>query len=146
MSQEREYALSMHKKRGITWASITHLTTHLKDLVTNIDQSTIVNHVQEMHQKLNALDAEFWSHHHSVMDLTDNEGSLTEEQETLDEHDDFIVKFSVHIKQLIALHTSPKFTTCKIVAHRLSHVKVFLSELSAAITALSGGSDDAYLL
>ena len=49
-----------------------------------------------MQQRLKALDTEFQSHHHSIVDLIDDEGSLSKEQ-GLDEHDDLIADLTVRI-------------------------------------------------
>ena len=77
MSEETERALSSHRKRrGVAKASITHLTTRLKDLEGDPGQSGAIDHARRMQQKLDTLDAEFRSHHHNVVDLTDNADSL----------------------------------------------------------------------
>ena len=99
-SQETERALSTHKRRrGVVKALITHLTTHLKDLEDDVSQPGIIDHAQRMQQKLDALDTEFRSHHHNIVDLVDSEESLTRKQLALDQHDDLVAELAVRIKQ-----------------------------------------------
>ena len=95
MSEETERALSTHKRRrGVAKASITRLTTCLKDLEADVSQPGIIDHAQRMQQKLDALDAKFRSRHHDIVDLVDSEESLTREQLALDEHDEFVAELA----------------------------------------------------
>ena len=144
MSEEAERSLSTHRRRrGIAKASLTRLTTRLKDLKADTSQPATVDHAQRMQQKLDALDAEFRSHHHNVVDLTDNEDFLTREQDTLDEHDDLVAELSVRIKQIITTCTPSDATPRKVAIRRLAaHVRTTLSDVSSGIGALSSDRDD----
>ena len=53
-------------------ASITWLSTHLKDLESKADQPATLNLAQHMSQKLESLDFDFKLHHYALMDLIDN--------------------------------------------------------------------------
>ena len=98
MTEKTERTLSTHRRRrGVAKVSITRLSTRLKDLEADTRQPAAIDHAQRMQQKLDTLDAEFRSHHHNVVDLTDNEDSLTKEQDILDEHDDIVAELSVTI-------------------------------------------------
>ena len=121
MAEETERALSTHRRRrGIAKASITRLSTRLKDLEADISQPATIDHAQRMQQKLETQDAEFRAHHHNVVDLTDSEDSLAREQGVLDEHDDLVAEQAVRIKQLITACSSSDTTPHKIV-HADSH-------------------------
>ena len=147
MSEETERALSTHRRRrGVAKASITRLTTRLKDLEADVSQPATIDHAQRMQQKLDALDAEFHGHHHNVVDLTDSEDSLTREQDVLDEHDDLVAGLSVRIKQLLDACTLSDATPRKVATRRLAHVRKALSDVSSAIGALSGDPDDTFRL
>ena len=131
MSKETEGVLSTHRRRrGVAKASITRLTTRLKDLEADVSQPATIDHAQTMQQKLDALDAEFQGHHHNVVDLTDSEDSLTREQDVLDENDDLVAELSVRIKQLSDVRTSSDATPCKVATRRLAHVRKALSDVS----------------
>lgn len=138
-----EQYLSTHRRRrGVAKASITRLTTRLRDLKANISQPAIFDHAQRMRKKLDALDVEFRSHHHNVVDLTDGEESLTREQDILDEHDDLVANLSVRINQLISACTSFDTTPYKDAARRLTHIRKTLTEVSSAVNALGRDPDD----
>ena len=95
--EEAQRAPSSHRKRrGAARASITRLSTHLGDLKNNPKQPPTIDRAHMMQQRLKALDTEFQSHHHSIVDLIDDEGSLSKEQ-GLDEHDDLIADLTVRI-------------------------------------------------
>ena len=117
MAEETERALSTHRRRrGVAKASITRLSTRLKDLEADISQPATIDHAQRMQQKLETLDAEFRAHHHNVVDLTDSGDSLAREQGVLDEHDDLVAELAVCIKQLITACSSSDTTPHKIAA------------------------------
>ena len=147
MFEETERALSAHRRRrGVAKASITRLTTRLKDLKASVSQPATIDHAQRMQQNLDALDTEFRVHHHNVIDLTDSEDSLPREQDVLDKHDDLVADLSVRVKQLIDACTSSDTTPRKVATRRLTHVKKTLSNVSSAIGMLSGDPDDTYRL
>ena len=145
--EEIERSLSTHRKRrGIARASITRLTTRLRDLETKVDQPATIDHAKGMLQKLDGLGAEFLSHHHGIVDLTEDEDALRREQETLNEQDDLLAELSVRITRLIGRCTAVDATPRKITARKLSHIKKAISHISSAIAALIGDPDDKYLL
>ena len=79
-------------------ASVTCLTTRLKDLESKVDQPTTLDPAQRMTQKLNTLDSEFKTHHYALINLNDVEESLQKEQDALDEHDDDVTALAVRIQ------------------------------------------------
>ena len=147
MAEETERALSTHRRRrGVAKASITRLSTRLKDLEADVSQPATIDHAQRMQQKLDTLDADFRAHHHNIVDLTDSEDSLAREQDVLDEHDDLVAELAGRIKQLITACSSSDTTPHKIAARRLAHVRKTLSDVSTAVGALGEGSDDVHRL
>ena len=147
MAEETERALSTHRRRrGVAKASITRLSTRLKDLEADISQPAASDHAQRMQQKLGTLDMEFRGHHQDIVDLTVSEDSLAREQDVLDEQDDLVAELSVRIKQLIIACSTSDATPRKIATRRLVHVRKTLSDLSTAIGVLGEDADDMHRL
>ena len=78
--------LTFHKKRrGVSRASLTKLATKVTELEETKDNPDGVRIAQGLLTKLKALDAEFKTHHFSIVDLIDEEESLDEEKGALDQ-------------------------------------------------------------
>ena len=138
---------TLRKRRGVVRASITRLTNRLKDLESDTDKPTALNLAQGMTRKLEALDLEFRTHHHALVDLIDEEETLLTEQQTLDEHDDVIAELSARIQQLAnACTPSSNPPLRKIASRGLSHLKKALSSVRTAIASSEEGSMDVCLL
>ena len=138
---------TLRKRRGVARASITRLTTRLKDLESDTSRQATLGLAQGMTRKLDALDSDFRTHHHALIDLIDDEEALQEEQSTLDEHDDVVAELAVRIQQLINLCTSfSEDSPRKLASRRLIHLQKSMSPISAAVAALSGEPDDTCLL
>ena len=76
-------SVEFHKKRRrVTKASLTKLSTKLTELETNDTNA------DTLALKLKTLDTEFKTHQLAVIDLTDDDDSLAAEQQELDDHDD----------------------------------------------------------
>ena len=119
--------------RGVVRASITRLTNRLKDLEVDTDKPATLDFAQGMARKLDALDSEFRTHHHALVDLIDDEEALLA---TLDDHDDFVAELSARIQQLVnACTPSSDPPLRKIASRRLSHLKKALSSVRAAIAS-----------
>ena len=147
MSEETQRALStLKRRRGVSKASVTRLSTRLKDLETDISRPGTIDHARRMQQKLDTLDGEFQSHHQGIVDLIDNEEALTGEQSTLDEHDDLIADLSVHVNQLIAACTCSDSAPRKLATRRLAHVGKSLLNISTSIRKLGGDASEAHVL
>ena len=58
-----------------------------------------------MAQKLRTLHNDSKTHHHALVDLIDDEETLSEEQGTLDSHDDSVAELSADISRLISVCT-----------------------------------------
>ena len=65
-----------------------------------------LNLTQGMTQKLDALDSEFRTHHHTLIDFIDDEEALLMEQKTLNYLDDFVAELSACIQQLVNAWTT----------------------------------------
>ena len=81
----------LRRRRGVTKASTTKLSTRLSELEAKVEDPATLSHAQKLLTKLESLDSEFKRQHLMVIDsipeddqLDDN---LTKEQDELDEHD-----------------------------------------------------------
>ena len=117
-------------------ASITRLTSRLKDLEKDADKPATLDLAQGMTRKLDSLDADFRTHHHAVVDVVDDEETLEREQTTLDEHDDVVAELAARIEQLVSLCVSTSDSSpCRIASRRLSHLQKKLLSVSESITS-----------
>ena len=71
-----------------------------------------------MTRKLDALDSEFRTHHHALIDIIDDEEALSTEQNILDDHDDFVADLSAHIKRFINACTPASDSPTRKIASR----------------------------
>ena len=143
-------SVSNCKRRGIARTSITRFNTKLKDLESKVDQPGTFDPVQQMKRKLETLDNDFKTHHYALVDLVDaeDEAGLKREQEALDDHDE-IAALTVHVQQLISACTHASSSDAnprRIVSCRLAHIQRSLSSVNDAIRALTGDSDDTFVL
>ena len=61
----------LRKRRGVIRASITRLTTRLKELEDGAPELDTPKHAQQLLGKLKSLDEEFRGLHYDVLDLID---------------------------------------------------------------------------
>ena len=135
------------KRRGVARASLTRLSTRLKDLEGEPGESKTLDLVQRMSQKLSDLDSEFRTHHHTLIDLLDDEEYLAKEQETLDLHDDLVTELSLRVNQVIAAPSpSSDESSRRIVSRKLTHLQKSLTSITAIIGDASAAPFDTCLL
>ena len=138
---------TLRKRRGVVRASITRLSSRLKDLESKVEQPTTLDHAQRMSKKLDTLDSEFKVHHYALIDLIDDDESLGKEQAALDEHDDDVAALAARINLLItACSSSPESSSRKLVSRRLTHLGKKLSSIRGGVGKLTAGPDDVCLL
>ncbi len=90
---------------------------------------------QGLATKLKTLDAEFKTHHLSIIDLTYGEEALVEEQEALDNHDDQVSELNVRIQRLVSsLTTSPVLNLQRSSLRRLTRLREKLASIEAVLT------------
>ena len=149
MSEENAARLlaNAKKRRGVARASLTRLSNRLKELDGEAGEHKTLELAQRMLQKLTDLDSEFRSHHHSLVDLIDDEETLAREQDVLDTHDDLIAELTVRVKQIIAtLSPSSSDSSRKIVSRKLTHLQKSLASVVSAISDMSSTTSDTCLL
>ena len=105
MSDTEPTTAALRRRRGVTKASITKLSTRLSEFEAKIDDPMTLGHTQKLQKKLEALDSEFKQQHLTVIDsipeddqLDDN---LAKEQNELDEHDLIVDDLSLRLVKFI---------------------------------------------
>ena len=90
---------NLRKRRGAIKASITKLTTRMKQLESKVHEPATFELAQQLVPNLNSLDAKYKEHHFSIVDNIDetDEAYLAKEQEVLDNHDE---EFSILLPQM----------------------------------------------
>lgn len=140
--------LAFHKKRrGIVKASLTKLRTKLTDLEGDTTIPTLMESARNLADKLDTLQQDFKTHQLTIMDRTNEEDALADEQQVLDK-DDQVSELSVHIQRLITLATKSKSPDIARVANRqLTLLQAKLESIDTAIHDLDNAEEDiAYIL
>jgi hypothetical protein len=70
------------------------------------------------------------SHHHALIDLTDDEDVLAKEQEALDSHDDLVAELTVRVKEVIA---SSNESSRRIASRKLVHLQKSLVSITSIV-------------
>ena len=135
--------LSFHRKRrGVARASLTKLATKVTELEGTVDNPDTLRTAQGLVPKLKSLDAEFKSHHLSIVDLTDGDEPFAEQQEALDNHDDQVTGLHVRIQRLVAsMTTSPTLSLQKSSLKRLTRLQEKLAGVGTSIDGAAEGED-----
>lgn len=125
---------TVKKRRGVARASLTRLINRVKDLERESGETKTLELAQQMAQKLTDLDAEFRSQHNALVDLIEDDATLSQEQETLDTHDDLVAELSVRIKHVIAnSSSSANDSSSRIISRKLAHLQRTLDSIDSAI-------------
>ena len=78
----------LRRRRGVTQASITRLQSRLADLEHDPGRPGVLESAQQILSKLKDLEADYKRQHLAIIDITEEERDLLDEQATLDRHDD----------------------------------------------------------
>ena len=135
------------KRRGVARASLTRLSNRLKDLEGEIEQPKTLELAQRLSHKLTDLDSEFRTHHHTLIDLIDDEDALAKEQELLYAHDELLAELSIRVKQVIAASSPSSDESSRRIAFRkLNHLQKSLATITSIIGCTSTTLSDVCLL
>ncbi len=140
---------TLRRRRGVVRGSVTRIATRLRELEEKVHEPATPSHAQRMSQRLEALDADFRTHHMAVIDAMGDEDAdgLAQEQEILDVHDDEVGSLAYRLEQLSRVRTPAADAGDRTVAtRRLSQLDAKLSTLSAAIGKLSGDPHEVHLV
>lgn len=120
-------------------ASITRLTTQLGELEASQSyKPSTLNLVNYTLIKLNLLNAEFKTHHYGLINVIQDEETLTKEQDILDKHDDHVADLTARIKLLKAsCNASSSSRARQITSCRLSDIQKRVLEVDTAVSQLT---------
>ncbi len=130
-------------------ASVTRIATRLSELEGKVHEPSTPSLAHRMSQRLEALSADFKTHHLAVIDaMKDNDtDGLAQEQEILDTHDDEVASLAYRLELLTRACTpSTDLESRVIITRRLSQLETKLSTLNAAIGKLTGSPSEIHLV
>ena len=82
---------------------MTKLSTSLADLESTEEVTpTLLNNVKSLADKLKTLKQDFKNHQLAIIDRTDEEEELAEEQQALDDNDDTVSAMNIRIQRLFS--------------------------------------------
>ena len=137
----------LRRRRGIPRASITKLAGRVNEIEDNLGDPDAVDTAQRYKERLIALDAEFKTHHYSIVDAIVDETVLAEEQDILDEHDDTVSVLTDKLQKVIKSRpTAARVGDKDIQSRRLSHLRRTVNSVDTEIQAIPEDSDDTYLM
>lgn len=136
--------LAFHRKRrGVVKASLTKLGTKLTELEANKESPTLMESASGLADKLKVLQQEYRNHQLSIIDRTEGEEALAEEQQALDDQDDQFSTLHVHIQRLITLATpSPKSDVIRVASKQITHLQGKLKDISASVAHIDDSHED----
>ena len=136
--------IDFHKKRRrVTRASLTKLSTKLTELEANTTDPDALRIAQGLASRLKTLGTEFKTHQLAIIDHTNDEEGLVAEQQALDDYDDTISELTVRIQRLISSMTpSSADELRKASARRLTRLQEKLTGIGEAINAVTDDEDD----
>lgn len=77
---------TLRKRQGVVRASITRLSTRLKDLESKADQPTTLDLARQMSQRLETLESNFKLHDYALIDFINDAETMLKEQDILNGH------------------------------------------------------------
>ena len=127
----------LRKRRGVTHASLTRLSSRLRDLESRTDESDTLDLAERSKQKLADLKIDFMTHHLALIDVIVDEESLGREQGTLDPFDEEVATLEIHFQRLITACSSSSSTARKVASKRLTRINKGLLEIRNSLASIS---------
>ena len=136
--------LTFHKKRrSVVKASLTKLSTKLTELEADTTNPTLLEAAKNLADKLKSLQQDFKNHQLSIIDRTEEEEALAEEQLALDTGEDQVSELSIRIQRLITLATGSKSQDAVRVANKqLALLQTKLESIDTAAQDIDGAEED----
>ena len=123
---------------------IEHIPINVEDAARDAEA---VGTAQRYKETLIALNAEFKTHHYSIIDAVDDEDILAAEQEVLDEHDNIVKVLTSQLQRIIKSNLPAASAGARdIQSRKLSHLGQALELVGTEIQSIPEDSDDTYLL
>ena len=135
--------IAFHKKRRATVkASMTKLDTKLANLEADLASPTLLVNAQSLADKLQSLKEDFKTHQLAIIDRTDDEEAIDEEQQALDNFDDRVTTLHIRIQRLIAHATPPTIPdSVRVAGRQLNMLQTELQSIGDTVTRLGDTED-----
>ena len=135
--------LAFHKKRRtVVRSSITRLETKLSDLESNLDSPILPENTHSLSDRLKALKTNFKIHQLAIVDRTNDEAQLTEEQQALDDNDDIISSLNIRIQQLLQCGSPPRVPeSVRVAGRQIAMVQSDLRSINDVVGALTDSEE-----
>ena len=136
--------LTFHKKRrAVVRASLTKLSTKLTELEADTTNPTLLKAAKNLADKLKSLQQDFKNHQLSIIDRTEEEEALAEEQLALDTREDQVSKLSIRIQCLITLTTGSKSQDAvRVATKQLALLQTKLESIDTAAQDIDGAEEE----
>ena len=139
MADPKELA-KIRRRRGVAKGSITRIETRLHELEGESGQPSTRDAARQLLAKLKEHDADFKRNHLALIDLVDDDDTLTGEQAALDAHDDLVAILTVRVMAFADAATrssSTEVSARELLVRRCTRVESRLADTTAAVTSLS---------
>ena len=135
---------TLKKRRRVSHASNTCLTTRVREAETRKDDLGIADRSEKLKENLESLDTDFRNHHFAIIDLLKEESDLEREQTVLDQHNNEVLNLTTQLDLLI--NTSPRpqpsmLSVTKTAGRRLKHLCKSFTKVSDAVGKLTETDD-----
>ncbi len=138
---------ALRRRRGAVKASITKLTSTLELLEGQEVDQLAIGRAQQLLKRLETLDADFKSHHFTILDVLEGEAQVKSEQETLDKHDEDVMELSIRWQVLTTMATDPHtLPNHGIISRRLAYLQGRLGLITEDANTLSGDPEEIHLV
>ena len=137
---------NLRKRRGIAKRSITNLHKRVDELEKDLSNPDVSNSARRILEKLESHDNEFKEKHLAIVDRTDDERKLEDEQNTLDSHDDIVSALESRLHKLISAGASGNSNAYKVSSKRLAHLESVVTSVSSNLKSIPSGPESAIML
>ena len=94
---------TLKRRRGVSRASITWLTTRVGEAEARKDDPGIAALLHKLKEKLELFDSDFRNHHFMIINLLEEESNLEREQTILDKHEDEVFDLATRPDLLVIM-------------------------------------------
>ena len=124
-------------------ASLTKLSTSLADLESTEEVTpTLLDNVKSLADKLKTLKQDFKNHQLAIIDRTDEEEELAEEQQALDDNDDTVSAMNIRIQRLLSRATPTRIPdSVRVAGRQLTLLQTELGSLRDTVTGLEDSEE-----
>ena len=139
---EAAATLFHRKRRAVVRGSITKLDTKLTELESHPSSPNIVENTRNLADRLKSLKQEFKNHQLAIIDRTDTDDELAEEQQELDQQEDIFSALNIRIQHLLSHATSSRISdSVRVAGRQLALLQTDLQSICDTVTGLDDKED-----